>query len=167
MAKKKISPQSSIEYKKASKKATTYKDYLCCFGHRMTPISDTALEHYANEVVEWAWNETPVHLKEFYLKKGFVRQVWGELVNRNGTLKEAWKFAKEVIGLRRLEQAETGKRDKALVMFTMPSYDEEWKELEEWRATLRSQIEQGDASSEIEKKAMIAWYTEKYGKENT
>lgn len=136
---KKKNPLPTIPYKKAAKKAANYKDYINMFQLRDVPISDAALEHYAAEVIDWAWEDKEaLHLQWFHLNKGFTSGTWSELVRRSPILKEAWEFARAVIGLRRQDQGETGKRDKTMIMFTMPLYSKEWKELEEWHAQVKA-----------------------------
>lgn len=132
---------SIIEIKESKK--TTWFFYRCFLTGLDKPMNEAGIERLAKEVVEWARsNPDALKISQFYLDFGIPRSLWNDWCQKWPLLRQANDFAKEVIGNRRENGALNNKLNPSMVSFTMPIYDEDWKEESVRRASLK------DGSSE-------------------
>lgn len=123
------------------KPTTPFFDYLDTFTFKQKPASIPFIERLAVELSNWAVNdEEAIKISQFYIKRGISKQDFTRWMEWVPALKEAYSVAMEAIGNRREVAGLTKKFDSSMVQFTMPQYDQGWKEMNEWRAKLREQI---------------------------
>jgi hypothetical protein len=112
--------------------------YRNMYTYTQMPISKDIIEKLALEYVNFTLSNPKV-LKpsEFYTHKGMLRQSFENLRGNHPVLEEAHEFVKMIIGDRRETGALEKRLDAGIVSFTMPLYDKDWKELNEWRSKLK------------------------------
>jgi len=137
MKKKDKTPHSNIASEVLPNKACNYEDYLDMFSFKRKPVPLAFLLEIAQKVIKWAQEEESLKMDQFLIKYGIEQSDMDRWRDRCPELKDAWKFAKMIIGTRRELGALTGKLDRSIVAFTMPVYCREWKEQAEWRAKLK------------------------------
>lgn len=136
MKKKKPTPYSNPKSKALSN--IVFDEYFDMFSFKTKPVSDTFIDHIAQELVTWVLSDDKAYkLSQFYVKKGIGSDDIKRWENRNKNLLRAHAFALEVLSIRREIGALERKLDPGMVRYTMPHYDKTWKELEEWRAKLK------------------------------
>ena len=103
-------------------------------------VTDRRLDQYAEDIYDWALND-PDALKvtQFYLERGISRENWNRWMDMHEGLSKAYNTAIHLIGNRRESGAVKRKFAEGIVSSTMHRYDPEWRESEEWRATLRQE----------------------------
>lgn len=118
------------------------------FFFKEIPVSDDYLSILAQEYATWACdNHEAYKASEFRTLKKIPGSTWMSWLERNENLMTAHLFVLEVIGNRREIGALTKKLDSSIVSFTMPHYDSEWKQLVEWRSSLREKEKKQEASN--------------------
>ena len=115
------------------------EEYLDCFSFKMKPITQAFIHRISQELVKWAEDDDIGALKvsSFYLKKGIPWETWNQWKKKYTEINHATKYATMVIGNRREIGGLTKKFESSIVSHTMPMYDPEWKQLAEWRASLK------------------------------
>jgi len=71
--------------------------------------------------------------------KGISRTSFDSLCERNKVLKEARQVVRMIFGNRRELGAINRKYDAATVAFMMPHYDQDWKDMVEWKSKLKNE----------------------------
>ena len=119
--------------------APKFDFYRSMFTLRETPVTEAWIENLAAEFVDWAMNDPEaLILDDFYLSKGLQAQQISTWKKKHSCLAEAHAFAKRKIANRREKGALTKDLSETMVSRSMPLYSDEWKEVEEWRASLRN-----------------------------
>jgi hypothetical protein len=99
----------------------------------------------AQNMCEWAESEDALILGEYYAMLGISKPTFMELANKYEILKKAHAYAKSLIAIRREKGMITRKFDSGSISFTMPMYSDDWKEIVEWRSSLKaSENKSGD-----------------------
>jgi len=112
-------------------------DYRNIYG-LLAPMDEKGIGRIAEELVNWASHEDDAFkISQFYLSKGISEGTWREWVIKFDCLREAQNTAKLYIGNRREIGAIKNKLNTSVVAFTMPFYDEEWKDETIRRAALK------------------------------
>ena len=133
-------PQNSVEEKKEQINHR-WCDYKDIFGETH-PMSVDGIAKLAAELVQWAnTDEEAWKVSQFYLSKNIGVRTWMEWVNKYPVLKDAQDDAKAAIGNRREIGALKNKLSTAIVNYTMPIYDVEWKLESERIAALKKKEE--------------------------
>jgi hypothetical protein len=106
------------------------------------PITNRYLENLAVDLIEWSKNDKSIILKEFFAVRGVLKEVFYRWCKTYPPLKDAHEIAKSFIAIRREKGGLTKQYDTTMIMRSMPMYDDEWKEFEEWRASLKNKEEE-------------------------
>jgi hypothetical protein len=93
-------------------------------------ITDEELTMLAEEIVEWAKQDSVIKAGMFVVGKDIAFEQWREWCEKSPTLKAAYEQAKYIIGERRERKALDGTYDASIVTKTMALYDAEYRE---WR----------------------------------
>ena len=112
-----------------------YKDFL---QGKLIPVSEAFIEQLAKDYTTWATlDETALIMTQFPLSKSIPPETFYDWINRSQCLAQAHAIALTCVGNRRELGGLNKRLSENMVSFTMPSYNKEWKELQEWRASMR------------------------------
>jgi hypothetical protein len=113
-------------------------DYRNMYTGLMTPMNPDGIKRISTDLVQWA-KESPdaYKLSQFYLERGISKPTWDMWIGRFPELLEAHNTAKMIIGNRRELGALKGELHGSVVSYTMPFYDQEWKDETVRRAALK------------------------------
>lgn len=152
-SRKALTVNNSTKRAKQSKETTQIKTYTQEFYQDMysfqtMPIPEHYFDKLAEEWVDYVKNNDDVlFMGEYHIKKGVAKSTFEEWVQRNPNLQRARAFVREIISMRREKGALTRKYDPTTVFKMQHTYDNAWKEMEEWRASLKEKVEnQGSGS---------------------
>lgn len=136
---KKKNLQSSTDRKTCTNLAALDSgDYNMIFSFREQPISDAQLRHYATKLIDWVKNqENSYTIEGFLFENNIDRKTWWRWMQKSPLLKQANDFALMGIGHKREMGALERRLDASTVHFTMPFYNETWRDITAWRAKLR------------------------------
>lgn len=142
------SPKNNIKDTKNTK--YRFDSYVDIFTLRTTPVSDTWIEKLALELVDWAINDPEAFkLTQFYRLKGIGSDDMKRWKERNSKLKRAHTIALEALGDKREIGALKKLYEPGTAARTMPRYDPEWRDLEEWRASLKNKDEDKNREPQV------------------
>lgn len=135
---------------------TTYvfDEYISTIDFRKRPVSDNWILQLARRLRDWAVNDPEaLTLVSFYNKEGIASRDLARWCERVPALQLAYETAMATIGARREIAGLKRDFDSGIVRTTMPIYDKKFKDLEEWRSSLRA-----DQSVKEEFEAAVARY---------
>ena len=151
--KKTIKVNNSTKITKQSKvpitiKTFTQEFYTDMYTFQTLPIPEHYFDRLAEEWIDYVKNnEDVLFMGEYQIKKGVARSTFEEWVQRSPNLQRARAFVKDIIAMRREKGALIRKYDASVVCKTQYKYDHDWKEAEEWRASMKERVEnQGSGS---------------------
>lgn len=87
--------------------------------------TEEALNKEAEALIEWAKKEDSIVLRKFASTRGYYWEMINQWKHKNLNIASAQRYAKDVIGCRREEQALKGKLDAGIVKASMATYDSE------------------------------------------
>jgi len=119
------------------------------FSWKEKPICKAALDKLAQELKEWVIATHEIYLNRFWLAKGMTRDSFDGMLDRSDNLRQAYKFAKEMMGIKREEKIHRGEADRQTIAWRQPVYSQEVKEVEQWRSTLKEKEAKAGASNFI------------------
>lgn len=136
------SESNTVKESKPSKikltKVYDFDEYLDMKTCSRKITSEAWAEKMAMTLVKWVEeNENALKMTEFYQHIGMYQTDFCTLANKYPLLAKAKAYARMVIGTRRELGALTRKFDAGTVNYTMPVYDPDWKEMVEWRSSLK------------------------------
>lgn len=146
-ARKALTVNNSTKIAKQSKSATPIKTftqeyYQDMYTFQTMPIPMHYFDKLAEEWVDYVKNnEDVLFMAEYHVKKGVSKTTFEEWVQRSPNLQAARAFVKEIISMRREKGALLRRYDPATVFKMQHTYDAAWKEMEEWRASLKEKSE--------------------------
>jgi hypothetical protein len=149
----KTTKRSTVKAKPATKAAPiikTFQDeyYRDMFSLKMKPISRDYKLHFA---LEWVTvtkeDEDILTLGQFYNLKGINKSIVEGWVKDTPEVKEAHDFVMQIIGTRREVGALTRKLDANVFLRSAANYDSSWRDLEEWRNSMREKISGASAGN--------------------
>lgn len=107
------------------------------------PVPMHWIEALASDLLEWSLNDEneALYLSDFYRQKKISRNDFMRWLSKSEILKTAYDSAKRDISSRSYKGAVKRKYDANMVKHYLPVYDRDAKEIEEWRAELRSKEE--------------------------
>lgn len=120
-------------------KSPWLEDYLDLQTFKMKPITIGSIQRMAQEVLEWSLKEDSIVFRDFYDNKNIPEETYYRWVAKFPDLKAAHTIAKGRIGSRREKGALIRKYDPSFITNSMPIYDQEWKDLLSWKASLKEQ----------------------------
>lgn len=128
---------------------TVFEEYLDLFTFEKRPVTKEFKNMFFEKFLRWAReDEEALKPSQFWNKEGvFQKDVYKwrdsdeKYAHIYATILQILGNRRELLGLKR-------KMDPGMVMFTMPHYDKDWKELVEWRTKIKQ--ENGEKSDKIE-----------------
>ena len=152
--KKIVKVNTSIKNVKSTKepvkiKTFTQEFYTDMYTFQTMPIPMHYFDKLAEEWVDYVKNTDDVlFMGEYPIKKGMTRTTFDEWITRCPNLQRARVFVKDIIAIRREKGALMRKYDAGTVFKMQYKYDSDWKEMEEWRASMKEKVE-GSSGSNI------------------
>lgn len=117
-----------------------FGDYLCTKAFKVRPISERAILELARELVKWVTeNNNAIRIDTFVRGKGIPNGNYYLWLKRSDVLKTAHEYARGMIASRR--EGLAAERYPSTLLFMMPAYDDDWKKMTEWRATLKAKAD--------------------------
>lgn len=121
-----------------AQKWTWFDEYRDFMQGKMVPVSEAFIEQLSKDYITWATeDETALILSQFPLSKKIPPDTFYNWINRSPILAQAHTIALTAVGNRRELGGLNKRLSEGMVSFTMPSYNKEWKELQEWRASMK------------------------------
>jgi len=122
-----------------SGKSPWLEDYFDLQVFKMKPITTGTIQRIAQELLDWSMKDDSIVFRDFYDNKGIPEDAYYRWVRTHETLGAAHRLAKGRVGSRREKGALTRKFDSSFIANSMPIYDQEWKDLLAWKASLKEQ----------------------------
>lgn len=140
----KKTPQRSTGRKKAQKsEIVPFQEeyYRDMFTFQLVPVSEKYLLRIAEEWVNYTLENEEILTKNSYLnKKRLLRGTVDRWMDRCPELKEAFGFVTQILAERREQGATKGKLSESWVKYSHVLYDNEYRDLETWRNSLKEKI---------------------------
>ncbi len=152
--KKAVKVNTSTKRPEVAKKISTIKTfqqeyYTDMYTFQMKPIPEGYFVRIAEEWIDYVKNTPDVLLmSEYRIEKGISQDTFEDWVRKSPTLKEARDFVRGILALRREKGAIARKYDAGMICKVQHLYDIDWKQSEEWRASMKEKIE-GPSGSNI------------------
>lgn len=125
--------------RKPVRRIIQFEPYLDYLNMKQKPMCIEGIERIGESLLKWAMEDKNARiLRPFFTKRGISMQTvkkWGE---KSDKFAGAVELAKATIGDRLLDGGYTRKYEASLVTRGLPKYDKEWKDLEIWRASLKT-----------------------------
>ena len=112
------------------------EDYQDFFTFRMQPVNEGFLDRLANELIEYAEKTEVLRLEWFFTSKRIDPSTGRVWANKYPKFGNAYKIAKQIIGMRREDGALKKKYDAATIAHAQCHYDETWREVAQFKAKL-------------------------------
>lgn len=129
-------------------KLSPYAAYKNMNSWRLTPVSDTFLDKFCDDLMHWSFQEDAFCLTQFLRYYGVHEQVFYDWVAKYEKVKYAHWVAMSNLGDKREIGALTKKYDAGMVEKVMSVYSSVWAAAEARRAKLRRE-EQGDSFEDL------------------
>ena len=100
-------------------------------------LTDEVVDRMADDLMEWAMQPQALKLSQFFLARRIPERTFYRLVKRTPKAVYAHDYAMGILANRREICAALGELEPAMIKPMMPQYDPQWKEQEEWRATIK------------------------------
>lgn len=150
---KKISNSIKTVHKLSKKGGTTsLKEPIKTYDEEMyqdmftfvtTPISAEYLKKCAREWIDVTRdNEDILFIHEYRVHKEIPEKTWERWIDRSPELQNARTLVRDIIAMRREKGAIQNKYNGAVITKVQCVYSKEWKETEEWRASLSAKHEE-------------------------
>lgn len=131
-----LKPLKETKPKKGTGNKFGYDDI---FFLREKPLTEAVAIRLAHEILEWSINNSKAFkIRQFCTEKRLSRHTFKDLRDRFPVLQRAVEEAKDIIGDRREIGALEGNLNVGMVMYKMPFYDKDWRDMAEWRASLQA-----------------------------
>lgn len=128
----------------ANPQAKWVEDYVNIFTRGVTPMTDSGLERFAQDMVDWAYNnEDALRPYDFAYTKQLGRRTYMKWVNKYPVIHEAHQDVMDIIASRREIGALKRKYSEKTVLFSLHRYDPEAREDAKFHASLRDQESSG------------------------
>lgn len=113
-------------------------DYRDMFTNDMKPMNSKGIEILGIDLKKWARDDKKAYkISQFHLERGISKGTWRDWVVKFPQFRDDVEMAKAFIGDRREIGAIENKLNTSVVAYTMPFYDNEWKEETIRRASLK------------------------------
>lgn len=131
-------PKTKIELK------TYHEEYFVdLFSGAKIPVTDEYISKCAAEWLQVVREEEILLMTEYHVRKGIHPQTWSQWLNRSQELRDARDLVRCMIAIRRERGGLKNQYSAQWGLKQQHVYDKEWKESEEWRATLTPKAENG------------------------
>lgn len=129
--------------KRNYKKGMLLKKYPRNFFEECPPLP-AVVDALKDDVWAWAFNpkDEDFTMLDYLYERNISYVSWRKLMNKHPDLKTEWENAKIFIGNKREKGALKRDLSEKVVLRSMPMYSENWKELEQWYAKIRSMKEE-------------------------
>jgi hypothetical protein len=123
-------------------KELSFDEYRCLNSWKMTPVTQSFIQRMTEELVRWA-KEDPAALKldQWQVDNGICDETRDRWLEQYPLFKKAWQQAKKALGIRRENGAINNQYNASMIAPMMAHYDKNWKDMAEWRATLKGNVE--------------------------
>jgi len=128
-----------------TERAFVLQDYLDASNARKSKEMKQKIEFFAEKLLDWALHDdTALMLREFFVVNGISPGSVLRWSKRSKLFKAAYEMAKTAIGIRREKGVMFRKFPETSTIRSLPLYSvswtegEDWKLLEEWRASLKN-----------------------------
>lgn len=119
---------------------------------REKPVSETYIAKLAEELIEECVNNTKLYtIDQFLVKHNLISTTYERWCKKFEQLGEAHEFAKMVLGARRESGALENNLNASMVQYVMPHYSKTWRDMTEWRSSLKQQPENQGSTIIIDK----------------
>jgi hypothetical protein len=144
MAKKKakLIEKNSLQTMAAETPTVVYREYYCHKDMQNKLFTDATADRWAKELVEWAKKPDSLKFSDWFLENDIHMSNGLLLCDIYPALKNAAEQAKMIIGNRREKGGIKNELNSAMVSFSMPMYDPEWKARVEWDAKIKKDAAQ-------------------------
>jgi hypothetical protein len=120
------------------------------FSFKMNPVSIPYLLKFAVEWVDWVQNTPTALVRNAYFNiKGIHKATVDRWMVRCPQVKEASEFVKQLLSERREMGVLKGKMPEGWVSKYQALYDPEFKELEQWRNSMKEKIAGSTATIQV------------------
>lgn len=117
------------------------EDYMDRLTWALKPLTDRSLDLLCKDYVEFAMKPTTLKAGSFFVERGInpcMRRTWAAAYPQ---FKSAYEWGKYIIGERRERAAYRNEANAGFVEKMMPFFDEDWKDMVEWRNKLKAEAE--------------------------
>ena len=129
----------------STNKVLWLEEYTSLKDFKKHHISETYNEKIAQEYVDWVDNNpNEIRNSKFYRERFIPRETFMRWTTQYGPLIEAHAYVYDVLADRREDLAVN--YNPSLGLKIMPHYHRIWKEVEEWRAKIRSEANEAAQS---------------------
>lgn len=130
---------STIAGKSEKVKWTHWDDYFNTNLYTYVPISEEGLEILGREFLSWARSdEDALIMEDFFNERGVPDTTLRKWLERSKKFQAVYDAGKRFISSRREKGGLRRGLSEGMITRSMPKYDLTWKELEEWRSSLRT-----------------------------
>ena len=126
-----------------------YEEYYDLFTFKIKPIHEDYVLLMAHELRKFGDHEDTYRIGDYYLSKGIGKTDFYRLVDKHRCLREARDYTKERIASRRELGALFNKLNAGVAMRYLPMYDQDIKEIENWRSSLNTQNKSESTKIEV------------------
>jgi len=127
------------------------EDYPELYTNRLSPISEAFMDRLAQDLIKWVeGDQKALMIREFIALKRLDQVSYNGWVKKYDFLGRAHAYAKLILGIRREKGIINRTLEPTWTAFMMPNYDQDWKEMTQWRESLKK-----DAASDSKAKVCI------------
>lgn len=136
-------PQSTVPIEKKSK-VEVLEEYYNYDSMRLIPITQGSLERLMENGRKWAREEEDaIKLSQFTDLNGIPLRTWQRWREAHKVVDEGTRDILMILGNKRELGLLKRKFEPGSTIFMMPHYDEDWKDMCKWRASLKPKEEGG------------------------
>ncbi len=123
-------------------KVTVLEEYWNYDSMRIIPITNATMERLIAEGIKWARTDPDgIKVNQFLDINGIARTTWDDWRKKYDIIKRGNLTILSILGNKRELNMLTRKFDSGSTMRMMTHYDTDWKENEEWRASLTNKAD--------------------------
>jgi len=115
-----------------------YRDYV---SWEMKPLTNNLMKQICIDIVQWCKRDDVLTIDGFFLSKNMDPNFGYQWSQKYPDFKEAFTFAKRMIAFRRENKSLVREVDSAFAEKMMPYYNQDWKDMAEWRAQLKAKAD--------------------------
>ncbi len=122
-----------------------WEDYHCVLSMKMKPVNEAWLDKFSLDWIEHArTNQGYINIWSYpVITVGLSITTVQTWMKKHENVLKAHKYVKNICGVRRDTGASSRELDSTWISKTMPLYCDDFKDLETWRANLKSEVESG------------------------
>jgi hypothetical protein len=118
-------------------KSPWMEDYQDFFTHKCHPVSQAFLDRLSCELIEYVENTKTIFRHEwFFTQKRIYPKTARRWAEQNEQFGRVYEVSKFILGMRREDKGLRKEFDSGLISTSMPLYDEEWRNLLEWKSKI-------------------------------